>query len=370
MDAFFKKKCSDNKMVDFLIEGKYRFWRHALVWVYVFFFFILTKDFHGQSSGLYWLKSCMWNMYFLSMFYFNMYVLVPKVLFRENYVGYFILLTMIIVGSYLGLVSVSEHYLNGYVLTRSDEFDRHAGSLEQKIGSFKEFAAAVHMIVLMVFASTSIKLFQRWARDARRIGELETNSLQMELRELRNQVNPHFLFNMLNNVNVLVRKNPDQAIATIHKLSDFLRYQLYENHSQSVLLLPEIQFLNDLLELEKMRRDDFTFSLKMKNDSANPDKLTNLMLPPNLFISFVENAIKHSADADNPTNVEVSFTITDDSLVFKCSNSKPEEIRQSKTGGLGLANIKRRLELLYADTYHLGISEDKSNYSLTLTLPI
>ncbi|RZJ73090.1 histidine kinase [Flavobacterium sp.] len=359
----FKKACSQNRFIDFVVEKRFRFWRHALVWIYVGIVFI-GNGYSREIELPYALeKSIIWNIYFLSMFYLNMYVLIPRLLYKEKYLAYLLVLLAIISGGYFSLAYISDAYLDGYVFTRSGHENGFKSMMHQ-------YFVAVNMIVLMVFSTTSIKLFQRWAIDNMRISELETNSLQLELRELRNQVNPHFLFNMLNNVNVLVRKNPDQAIATVHKLSDFLRYQLYENNAQSVLLLPEIEFLKDLLELEKMRRDDFTFSLEVADKSHKSDKLTNLMLPPNLFISFVENAIKHSADSENPTHVEVVFEISDEKLLFRCTNSKPTEKREKNRGGLGLPNAKRRLELLYSNTYEMNISESPVKYDLTLILPI
>lgn len=363
MDACRIKKCNQNWFIHFLIGKRYRFWRHFIVLCYVFIVFIGSR-FGQQTEEPHSLtKSLMWNFYFLTMFYSNMYILVPQLLYKEKYLTYILTLFAIIIGGYVSLAYLSEVYLDGYSFSRSGKEVPLKGALHQ-------YFVAIHMIVLMVFASTSIKLFQRWARDNERINELETNSLQMELRELRNQVNPHFLFNMLNNVNVLVRKNPEQAIATVHKLSDFLRYQLYENNAQAVLLAPEVNFLQDLLELERMRRDDFSFSLEIENKSSDSEKAITLMLPPNLFISFVENAIKHSADAENPTSIFVHFAISDTHLTFRCKNTKPSEKRQKNQGGLGLPNAKRRLELLYGETYELHISESQMEYDLTLILPI
>ena len=234
-----------------------------------------------------------------------------------------------------------------------------------------DFFISMHIVTMMVFASTSIKLFQRWARDSTKINELEKNSLQIELRELKNQINPHFLFNMLNNITVLVKKDPEKASNIILKLSDFLRYQLYDNNQHSILLLSEIQFLNDFMELEKTRRDEFNFSLTIENKNTDKSLISNLVLPPNLFISFVENAIKHSIDLDNPSEMSTKFIFSDKHLKFICENTKPAEvIENSKNSGLGLANVKRRLELLYGNTFTLEIDETETNYKVTLILPI
>ena len=166
-------------------------------------------------------------------------------------------------------------------------------------------------------------------------------------------------------------KNPEKASTVIMKLSDFLRYQLYDNNQPSVLLLSEIQFLNDFMELEKIRRDDFNFRLTIENEDSNSNMISQLVLPPNLFTTFIENAIKHSADLDHPSKIDITFKIYKKELVFTCSNTKPAEpIDEQHKGGLGLANIKRRLDLLYAKDYKLDINDDDKQYTVTLTLPI
>jgi len=290
-----------------------------------------------------------------------MYVFVPKYLFKGRYFTYIFSLVAVITATYLVVKLINITYFEPYRIYHRKVFSSF----------FREILAATNILTVLVFSSTSIKLFQQWARDTQRINELEKNSMQLELKELKNQINPHFLFNMLNNVNVLVRKDPDKASMTILKLSDFLRYQLYDNNQDSVLLLSEIQFLNDFMELEKMRRDDFSFNLSIENKSDNEDLLSQLVLPPNLFIPFIENAIKHSTDLDNHSEAAIVFQIHNTELVFISYNTKPEEpIEESQKGGLGLANVKRRLELLYGNNFTLKIEDTDKNYTATLTLPI
>lgn len=347
--------------MEFLIAPKYRIYRHLLILFYMVMFFIIPKELKDENDCHHNLKNVLWNGYFLSMFYLNMYVLIPAFLYKGKYFSYIFSLITIIICCYLIVTAITETFLQGYSFVQKQEFK----------SSFREFFVTVHMLTLMVFASTSIKLFQRWARDSNRINELEKNSLQIELRELKNQINPHFLFNMLNNVNVLVKKDPEKASMTILKLSDFLRYQLYDNNQHSVLLLSEIQFLNDFMELEKMRRDDFSFTLSIENESGDKDMISKLVLPPNLFIIFIENAIKHSVDLDNPSEVSITFKLYKKELKFICSNTKPTEpIENGNQGGLGLANIKRRLELLYGKDFNLEIENTDKKYQSTLTLPI
>ena len=353
-----EKKCHNNWFMEFFISPKYRIYRHLLVLAYMGIF-LISENPKNLSYSTFIKKEFTWHAYFLLMFYLNMYVLIPAFLYKGKYILYLFCLISIIISGYLIATNITESHMKGYQFFKG------------KSKSTFDFFISMHIVTMMVFASTSIKLFQRWARDSTKINELEKNSLQIELRELKNQINPHFLFNMLNNITVLVKKDPEKASNIILKLSDFLRYQLYDNNQHSILLLSEIQFLNDFMELEKTRRDEFNFSLTIENKNTDKSLISNLVLPPNLFISFVENAIKHSIDLDNPSEMSTKFIFSDKHLKFICENTKPAEvIENSKNSGLGLANVKRRLELLYGNTFTLEIDETETNYKVTLILPI
>lgn len=197
------------------------------------------------------------------------------------------------------------------------------------------------------------------------IYELKQANTNAELDQLKNQINPHFLFNMLNNANVLTKKDPDKASQVLMKLSDLLRYQLYDSARDKVLLTSDIHFLEDFLNLEKIRRDNFDFVISKEGD------LNGVQVPPLLFISFVENAVKHNNDVSNSSYVNLYFNVADDKLFFKCINSKPLlKAVNSKSGGLGLANIRRRLELLFPAAHLLKIEDKSDTYCITLTLQL
>lgn len=131
-------------------------------------------------------------------------------------------------------------------------------------------------------------MFTHWLRYNLRIDELESTTLQSELTFLKNQINPHFLFNMLNNANVLIKRNPEEASKVLFKLEDLLRYQINDSSRERVSLASDIRFLNDYLNLEKIRRDNFQFTLRQEGE------VDSIWIQPLLFIPFVENAVKHS----------------------------------------------------------------------------
>jgi LytS/YehU family sensor histidine kinase len=220
------------------------------------------------------------------------------------------------------------------------------------------------MTLVLIVASAAIKLFQQWIADARLIHDLKLAKTNTELEQLKNQINPHFLFNMLNNANVLIEDDPKKASQVLMKLSDLLRYQLYDSSRDKVLLTSEIHFLEDFLNLEKVRRDNFNFLISKEGE------LNGVQVPPLLFISFVENAVKHNNDSTKSSYVNLFFDIRHTELFFKCINSKPAVKAITKSGGLGLDNIKRRLELLFPSSHDLIIADNPETYCATLTLTL
>jgi len=174
----------------------------------------------------------------------------------------------------------------------------------------------------------------------------------------------------MNNVKALIRTDPEKATVVIMKLSEFLRYQLYENNEEKTLLTSEIDFLSNFLNLEKIRREDFQIYIDSKTDKRT---LNSTFIPPNLFTTFVENAVKHSVDiSEKGSYVKVNIEIKDKTLHFECRNSQNSEFPIPETiyGGLGLVNIKRRLELLYQNTFTLEINSTKNEYIVHLIIPV
>ena len=193
---------------------------------------------------------------------------------------------------------------------------------------------------------------------------IENRAKDLELINLRSQLNPHFLFNTLNNLNTLITVDSNKASAVVLGLSDVLRYQLYEADENKVLLKKDIEILRQFLELEKIRRDNFQFSIKTEGDIAA------IFIPPFIFINFVENAIKHSVDNTGFSYISLDFNVAGSHLYFTCKNSKPSTIKVKVNGGLGLQNIKRRLELMYEDKFTLETKDDEKEFLIALALPL
>jgi hypothetical protein len=333
-DSRHQQLISENVLFRFLISPDRRIFRHLL------FIVLIGTVLYNSTSVID--NPVLVFVYFITLFYVNMYVLVPKLLFRNRNIEYCLSVICILV-----VMAVCGYLLN--------PFNKENG-LNIPLFSF--------LTVLLLAASSSIKLFQKGMMDKQLINDLEQSKTYAELEQLKNQINPHFLFNMLNNANVLTKKDPEKASQVLMKLSDLLRYQLYDSARDKVLLTSDIRFLEDFLNLEKVRRDSFDFLISKEGD------LSGVQIPPLLFISFVENAVKHNNDATRSSYVNLYFDVRNDELIFKCINSKPLLRSIHHTGGLGLMNIRRRLELLFPATHSLHIEDDAERYCVTLTIKL
>jgi sensor histidine kinase YesM len=349
----------DKKILSFLVEDRFRFWRHA-GFLLGFFILIYNASFFREYSKEYqvYVLSFVY-VQFVIIAYINIYLLVPYFFLKNRYLLYIILLIILVI-VWLNFIG---YFIETYFAQHKlEQFKMHIHN--------KGIYEGIIMCVPLIMVTTTIKLLQRWTKDNQRISDLRNLTLTMELNELRNQINPHFLFNMLNNVKALIRSNPEKATTVIIKLSEFLRYQLYENNEERTLLTSEIHFLSNFINLEKIRREDLFVNLDTTTDKRT---LNNVFIPPNLFTTFVENAIKHSVDISGEKSyINISIEVENKKLHFVCSNSKNPDYPMSDKNysGLGLANIKRRLELLYNDNYNLDISSTEKEYIVNLIIPV
>lgn len=223
---------------------------------------------------------------------------------------------------------------------------------------------ATIMLVLMLGMNIGIKLYFRGRRNDQRLETLEHENLENQLEFLKYQINPHFLMNTLNNIHALVDIEPEQAKETIVELSKIMRFVLYEGSKQKVPLGRELQFLENYINLMRMRLTD-----KVKLSVELPDHVPDSEVPPLLFITFVENAFKHGVSYSQPSFIDISISISDGTLHFNCVNSKVPRTADA-TGGIGLQNAQRRLDLIYGSDYTLDINDDEKTYTIDLTIKL
>ena len=228
------------------------------------------------------------------------------------------------------------------------------------------FIFSLLSLIPFIMLSTLIKIFQVWVKNSERIQELERQATESELQALRSQIQPHFLFNMLNSINTLLYIDTEKASYSISKLSDFLRHLIYQSHQEQVFLTSELRFLSDYLSLEAMRRDDFTYEL-----TYSEKNIQGIQIPPNTLLILAENSVKHSMDALAPSYIYIQCEAKEGFLLFSVRNSVPSQPNpKHKCSGIGLPNLSRRLELLYGEHFSLSQERLPQEYIVTLALPL
>ena len=218
--------------------------------------------------------------------------------------------------------------------------------------------------VLVILLAVGIRQVMRSNEVEFQLEEERRKTAEAELTWLKHQLNPHFLFNTLNNISSLTQIDPDRAQESIGQLSDLLRYALYDSESEKVQLSSELEFMDNYIDLMALRCNDLTTVEKRLETPTRPVEIA-----PLLFISLIENAFKHGVNARYPSFVRVSMGMDGDTLVFTCDNSRFEKQGTDRIGsGIGLENMKRRLELLYPGryTYEQTASDDAYHVKVTL----
>ena len=223
---------------------------------------------------------------------------------------------------------------------------------------------SIVILIMMLGMNLGIKLYFRHAGDRKKMAELEHQNLEQQLEYLKYQINPHFFMNTLNNIHALVDIDPEKAKHTILELSKMMRFVLYEGNKQGVPLDREIAFLQNYITLMKLRYTD-----KVRITVTTPECLPYKEVPPLMFITFVENAFKHGVSYRQESFIEIELKTDDTSLAFTCRNSRIPA-SEDKHGGVGLKNVKKRLDLIYGNDYKLEIIDDPEIYSVSLTIPL
>ena len=220
--------------------------------------------------------------------------------------------------------------------------------------------------LLLMGMNLGVKLYFRSQEATKALAQIEKHALERQLQYLKYQVNPHFFMNTLNNIHALVDIDPERAKASIVELSKLMRYVLYEGNNRLTPLSREVQFLRNYVQLMSMR---YTGNVSISLDV--PDVLPDSMLPPLLLVIFVENAFKHGISYRTKSFVEISLQPHGNRLLFSCRNSRPEiKHDENMKGGVGLSNVRRRLDLLFPGNYTLDIKEQEDTYTVCLDIPL
>jgi LytS/YehU family sensor histidine kinase len=287
----------------------------------------------------------------IGLFYLNFLYLIPKFLDKKKYRFYSLSLIIAIIVFGLGKYGLAVYY-------RPIILHEHG-----KTTSFLSyFISAGLTSIFFLFLSTALKFSVDWFLNERIQRDLENQRLSAELAFLKSQINPHFLFNSLNSIYSLAYQKSDMTPEAILKLSEIMRYMLYESNDNKVDLEKELQYLQNYIDLQKIRFGDNAFV-----DYKLTGEVGNQKIVPLLLIAFIENAFKHGVANDPSSPICLRINLDGTHLHFFMENKKHMMNRDTE-GGIGLNNVKRRLDLLYPGKYTLTIQDETNVYTCELSL--
>ena len=304
------------------------------------------------------------NVYIIAFYYLNTYFFLPRLFDRKRFVSYTILILVLLV--FYGFLTRIYHGFFGYpVLSQNSAFARPPGPGPRARPLINSGNLALFLLVFVF--STGIRVINQWLHSEQRNKEIANEKLKAELSFLKAQINPHFLFNTLNNIYALASAQSENTAPAVMKLSSIMRYVLTEARNDLVPLEKEIQFTSHYIELQKMRLTD-----KAVVDFTVRGEPFGRQIAPLLLLPFVENAFKYGISTRERSPIAILLEIKKDSFQFSICNHKyfNTMLRASDNTGIGINNTRRRLDLFYEDRYTLEIDDKPNEFSVHLKIPV
>lgn len=327
---------------------------HILFWMLVFgvWFFLRVDDYSSERKAF--IVTFIKVTELALMIYITNYILIPKLLYKKQYVLFAIVFIVMIFGSSIIKMNILGRLLNNPELIY--------WSVNLKESLYNNIIPHFFLVI----AGAAVKLMLDYGELQKRMVETAKEKAEAELNFLKSQINPHFIFNTLNSVYFLINKDNPGARGALHKFSEMLRYQLYEANDDKIQVEKEIQYLKDYMDLQQLRKDE-KYSVQF---NCAPD-VRGFSIEPLLMIPFVENAFKHISHFSNQPNfVKVDMFLLNGHFVFSVFNSKEMQKITEKSGGIGMYNVKRRLELLYPGRHTIKVDNSETTFMVQLNLQI
>jgi two-component system, LytTR family, sensor kinase len=328
---------------------------HFFIWILLF---CMPFIFFGYKEFLL-LKSTFHLVLLVPVFYLNMWVLIPQLIFEKRIVFYAI--SVIVIMIFAGITTYffdtwlfRQYSLDVIIIERAHQ------SIRPRI----DLAPAFLSTIMILGISTSLRLIDEYRKQEKNKKEIQSEKLNSELAFLKSQVNPHFLFNTLNNLYSLARSGSPKVSQAILKLSDLMHYMLEETQENKISLHKEVQYLINYIELQKIRlHESVSVIVNIQKDIPNES------IVPLLLIPFVENAFKHGVSYNQKSFINIDLAVKNQVLLLTVLNSKIKgEIERDSVSGIGLNNVNRRLNLLYPDQYKLSIRDSDTDYMISLSI--
>ena len=348
-------------MVKIQKKDMWLFVAQVAVWTVVLFAlplatFLSTQDVTATRTSFY----VVWGLFQapLVVYFINFYLLGPYLFFKRRH-WWFVLINLVLI---LGL---NYQFFLVY-LNRDSIPDMPAMDTNMWVGFFGGFLMFLVLNCMIAAIAIGIRHFIHTRQIRQQLIEEKAKNTEAELAWLKNQINPHFLFNTLNNISSLTQIDPDAAQDAIAQLSDLLRYAMYETNKKTVPISGEVEFMRNYISLMKLRCNEKT-EVKTTFDIQQ-----DVEIAPLLFISLIENAFKHGVSSNRSSMIDIHLEQKGNNIVFTCDNTNyPKDDGDRSGSGIGIENTKRRLELIYHDryTWEQSISTDNI-YSVLITIRV
>ncbi|MEM9142324.1 MAG: histidine kinase [Bacteroidota bacterium] len=350
------------------VDESFKIWEpsyvhHIVFWVIYFAFNTLRWE-NVHNDFLYSLKTNLIGFpIHITLAYFNIYYLMPKLVYTRRYVAYAFAVLLSLFFMLLVKFNLTYYLVGTNVMPE-------AATVVDTITLNYAIVTMLGELYVVSFV-TAIKVTIDWLGEKRKLHELERRQLTTELRFLRSQVSPHFFFNTLNNIYSLTLEKSNKAPEVVLKLSELMRYLLYATKQPKQDLIKELDCIQNYIDLERIRFDD-----SLEVDISISGNLENKKIAPMLLIPLIENCFKHGANKNlGKMSITIAVQVEEDLLTFKVSNTIPQNGSSGhlseRGGGIGLSNVKKRLDLGYGrNEYELTIFEKENRFHVHLKLKV
>ncbi|WP_281232737.1 sensor histidine kinase [Flavobacterium gelatinilyticum] len=294
----------------------------------------------------------------IPLVYFNLFVLVPKYVLKQKYITYTLSLIVSLFGIYLLKTALTYYIVSENIWPEANR-EYHPFEINHIV------AVCIGELYVLAMAS-SVYLTLTWLRERERNRSLRENQFKIKLKYLENQIQPHFFFNTLNNLYALSLESSDKVPDVIIKLSNLMEYVLYDvKGTKFVPLIKEIDYIQNYIEIEKLRFENVEVTINLESN------IEDVVVPPLIFISLVENAFKHGGVNNNNFKIKINCKVIDNKMLYFeiLNNFVISQNRKSK-GGIGLVNTKKRLKLIYKNHFSLTDTTKLNYYIIRLQIPI
>lgn len=351
---------------------------YIILWSIVLLFYVLNfsaeqlSRSHSVFSSKLFIEGAGVFLPLIFVFVINNYLLLPRLLMRDKIAKYVVAAIVLVAITFIAQYLIHNALRPGHFFPFDDLLESETFTHRPPKPGFISMPLINCIIYsfMVIGLNIAVSMMANYMTTRLEKEHLATVNTQSQLNHLKDQINPHFYLNMLNNIHGLIDLDPEKAKDMVYDMSQLMRYMLYDSNKELILLSAEVTFLNDYIRVMSQRYPASKVSVNC--DLPAVADTESIQIPPLLFLVFIENAFKHGIDYRSKSFIDISLKIEDNTLRFKCINSKHNYSNTDpcRDGGIGLQNIRTRLDIIYGNDTSLDITETESTYSVTLTLPI